>query len=69
MAIDFASEGQRLLELCTKVQQIPAPTGGEEARARWVAAYLRRLGHQAVESDALGNVYVQALGDSASLPS
>ena len=62
MAIDFASEGKRLLELCIQVQQIPAPTGAEAARAAWVAAYLRHLGYGTVESDALGNVYLQVQG-------
>jgi acetylornithine deacetylase/succinyl-diaminopimelate desuccinylase-like protein len=57
MAVDFAAQQQELLDLCIQIQQIPAPTGSEGERARWIAARLRRCGYAEVEIDALHNVY------------
>jgi acetylornithine deacetylase/succinyl-diaminopimelate desuccinylase-like protein len=54
----------RLVDLCVAVQQIPAPTGAEQARAAWVEARLRDLGLQAVHQDALYNVYGRLPGRS-----
>ncbi len=47
----------RLTELCVAIQQIPAPTGAEGARAAWVEAQMRRLGLRDVQQDTLDNVY------------
>jgi acetylornithine deacetylase/succinyl-diaminopimelate desuccinylase-like protein len=58
MDVDFAAQQQELLDLCIQIQQIPAPTGSEGERARWLAAWLRRCGYADVEIDALANVYV-----------
>jgi acetylornithine deacetylase/succinyl-diaminopimelate desuccinylase-like protein len=47
-----------LIELCIAVQQIPAPTGMEAARARWVGARMEELGLQEIVRDpASNNVY------------
>ena len=59
--MDFSAERKRLVDLCIQIQQIAAPTGAEEERARWVADYLRALGYEA-EMDELHNVYACARG-------
>jgi tripeptide aminopeptidase len=47
-----------LLESCVTIQQIPAPTGHEAARATWIAARMAELGLQDVVYDpATHNVY------------
>jgi acetylornithine deacetylase/succinyl-diaminopimelate desuccinylase-like protein len=47
-----------LLELCVAIQQIPAPTGAEAARAAWVGARMAALGLQEIVHDpATHNVY------------
>jgi acetylornithine deacetylase/succinyl-diaminopimelate desuccinylase-like protein len=53
---DFVGQAGRLLDLCLQIQQIPAPTGAELPRARWVAAWLRDHGFATAEMDDLGNV-------------
>jgi acetylornithine deacetylase/succinyl-diaminopimelate desuccinylase-like protein len=63
MAIDFAGQRQRLLDLSIQIQQIPAPTGAEQPRARWIADYLRKAGAGLVEIDDLSNVYACIKGD------
>jgi acetylornithine deacetylase/succinyl-diaminopimelate desuccinylase-like protein len=63
MAIDFAAQQQELVDLCIQVQQIAAPTGAEDARARWVADWLGRRGFADVEIDALDNVFACLRGD------
>jgi acetylornithine deacetylase/succinyl-diaminopimelate desuccinylase-like protein len=55
---------QQIIDLSIAIQQIPAPTGSEAERARWVAAYLERLGYQ-VELDDLHNVYARLAGTQA----
>lgn len=62
MAVDFAAQQQELLDLCIQIQQIPAPTGDEGERARWVGARLRRCGYAEVEIDPLNNVYACVRG-------
>ncbi|GJG85316.1 aminoacyl-histidine dipeptidase [Gemmatimonadetes bacterium T265] len=47
------------------VTEIPAPTGDEGARARWVAARLRAAGIPAVRIDAAGNVVARRPGVDA----
>ncbi len=59
--MDFSAERKRLIDLCIQIQQIAAPTGAEEARARWVAGHLRSLGYDA-ELDSLHNVYASVRG-------
>jgi acetylornithine deacetylase/succinyl-diaminopimelate desuccinylase-like protein len=63
MAVDYAAQQQELLDLCIQIQQIPAPTGREGERARWVAAWLRRCGYAEVELDDLDNVYACRRGE------
>lgn len=63
MAIDFVAQQQELLDLCIQIQQIPAPTGEEGERARWIAAWLRHCGYADVEIDALENVYTCMRGE------
>lgn len=53
----FPISPARLTELCITIQQIPAPTGEEGARAAWVEEQMRRLGLADVQQDALCNVY------------
>jgi acetylornithine deacetylase/succinyl-diaminopimelate desuccinylase-like protein len=45
----------RILRTQVEIAQIAAPTGEEEERGAWVAAYLERLGY-VIERDAAGNV-------------
>jgi acetylornithine deacetylase/succinyl-diaminopimelate desuccinylase-like protein len=44
-----------LLDLCIAIQQIPAPTGAEAARAAWVAARMGALGLADIVHDAVSN--------------
>ncbi|NJL92872.1 MAG: M20/M25/M40 family metallo-hydrolase [Anaerolineae bacterium] len=48
---------QALLERAIAIQQIPAPTFGEAARAAYLEQCFRQNGLQQVEVDALHNVY------------
>ncbi|MBK8046813.1 MAG: M20/M25/M40 family metallo-hydrolase [Anaerolineales bacterium] len=64
MAIDFIAQRQALLELTLEIQRIPAPTGAEATRARWVADALRKLGYSPVEIDAFDNVYACIRGEA-----
>lgn len=63
MAIDFVAQQQELLDLCIQVQQIPAPTGVEGERARWVQSWLRRCDFADVEIDAYHNVFACRRGE------
>ena len=63
MAHDFVGQRQKLLDLSIQIQQIAAPTGAEQQRARWIAAYLRKAGAGVVEIDDLSNVYACIKGD------
>jgi acetylornithine deacetylase/succinyl-diaminopimelate desuccinylase-like protein len=53
---------EQLVDLCTALQQIPAPTGAEQARAHWVEAKFRSLGLRDVQQDELFNVYGRVAG-------
>lgn len=53
----FAQERESILELIIAVQQIPAPTFAEAARARFVAQQFAALGLADVHEDELHNVY------------
>jgi acetylornithine deacetylase/succinyl-diaminopimelate desuccinylase-like protein len=55
----------RLIDLCVQIQQIPAPTGNEGERARWVEVYFRRLGLHNVHQDDLCNVYGRVPGQGS----
>jgi acetylornithine deacetylase/succinyl-diaminopimelate desuccinylase-like protein len=47
-----------LVDLCVAIQQIPAPTGQEQARAAWVCDQFKALGLQEIVQDGdLHNVY------------
>jgi acetylornithine deacetylase/succinyl-diaminopimelate desuccinylase-like protein len=60
--VNFTAAAEELLQLCIAIQQIPAPTGNEAQRARWVADYLRQGGFAEVQMDALDNVYARVAG-------
>ena len=60
--VNFTAEADELLELCIDIQQIPAPTGAEAQRARWVADYMRLAGFAEVQMDAFDNVYARVAG-------
>lgn len=62
MPVNFSAEAEALLGLCIEIQQLPAPTGDEARRARWVAGYLRQTGLGEVQIDALDNVYARIPG-------
>ena len=63
MAVDFVAQQQEILDLSIRIQQIAAPTGAEDARAAWVADWLRTCGYSHVEIDALHNVFACAGGE------
>jgi acetylornithine deacetylase/succinyl-diaminopimelate desuccinylase-like protein len=65
----LSSSAQWTLEQALAVQQIPAPTFNEQARALYVAAQFAELGLRAVEQDSLGNVYGYLAGSSSSAAS
>jgi acetylornithine deacetylase/succinyl-diaminopimelate desuccinylase-like protein len=60
---------ERLLDLACAIQQIPAPTFHEQARAAFVREQFAALGLADVEIDDLGNVYGRRPGGSASFGS
>lgn len=51
----WAAPASGLLELCIKIQQIPAPTGEEAERARWVGKQMAAMGLQEIVHDAASN--------------
>lgn len=53
----------RVLDLAVAIQQIPAPTGEEGARAAFVHRHLAAEGVE-VETDAVGNVYARLPGEA-----
>ena len=54
----WRSPAADLLALCIAIQQIPAPTGKEAARAAWVGARMAALGlHELVHDAATNNIY------------
>ena len=63
-AAEFHQKQAELVQLCVAVQQIPAPTGDEAARAAWVQEQFAGFGLQDVHTDALFNVYGRLAGQS-----
>ncbi len=61
----YAGQLEQLIDLCIAVQQIPAPTGAETERARWVESRMRAIGLADVARDELGNVYGRVCGPRA----
>ncbi len=55
----LAGNQDALLDLCIAIQQIPAPTHAEGARAAWVEQKFRNLGLVDVMTDDLYNVYAR----------
>lgn len=54
----WAAPAPDLIELCITIQQIPAPTGNEAARAAWVGERMAALGlREIVHDHATNNVY------------
>lgn len=58
----FEQQKVGLIDLCIQIQQIAAPTDGEEQRARWVQRYLQNLGLVDVALDDRLNVYARLPG-------
>lgn len=56
-ACDSFGAGSEVVETAIAIQQIPAPTFAEQARAAEVERRMRALGLADVATDALGNVY------------
>lgn len=56
-AADLLGKGEALAQLCVEIQQIAAPTGAEEERARWIAERFHLLGLADIRIDATSNVY------------
>ena len=59
---------ERLIELAIRIQQIPAPTFEEQARARFVEQLFHQEGLQDVETDSLHNVYARFPGADPDRP-
>lgn len=55
VATRWAAPATRLVELCIAIQQIPAPTGEEGARATWVAEQMAALGLRGITHDTVNN--------------
>lgn len=58
----------RLLELAIAIQQVPAPTFEERARADFVQAQFHAAGLQDISQDDLGNVYGRLAGNGPGAP-
>jgi acetylornithine deacetylase/succinyl-diaminopimelate desuccinylase-like protein len=65
VASEFAGRQQALVDLAIQIQQIPAPTFGEQRRAAWVAQQFHELGMADVQIDTLPNVYARVAGKMA----
>jgi acetylornithine deacetylase/succinyl-diaminopimelate desuccinylase-like protein len=61
----YAQMRDRLVDLCLQLQQIPAPTGAEGERARWVEDHFRRIGLHDIGQDDLCNVYGRIAGEGS----
>jgi len=59
---------ERVLDLATQIQQIPAPTFGEGKRAEFVKKYFFDLGAKDVSVDDTGNVYTHISGEGNKPP-
>lgn len=64
----FHEQIQQAIDLAIQIQQVPAPTFSEHARAILVEKLFRRLGLQEVHQDELNNVYGRYAGQDSSLP-
>ena len=64
----YLAQRDELTDLCIQVQQIPAPTGAEGARAAWVQDVFQTLGLQNVSQDELFNVYARVPGRDSTAP-
>lgn len=64
----FEAQRQEIVNLAIAVQQIPAPTFAEGARADYIEAKFRSLGLDDVGQDDLHNVYGRYAGTNPSLP-
>src|SRR5690606_12068717 len=59
---------QWVTEQALAIQQIPAPTFCEQARAAYVAEQMQALGLHDVETDEKHNVYGRLIGGNSDLP-
>lgn len=60
--VTIAQKQAALVDLCIQIQQIAAPTDGEERRALWVEHYFQQLGLADVLMDTQHNVYARIPG-------
>ncbi|MDH3943286.1 MAG: M20/M25/M40 family metallo-hydrolase [Anaerolineae bacterium] len=59
---------ERVLDLALQIQQIPAPTFSEHARAAFILKRFKKEGLKRVALDEVGNVYAQLTGKGAARP-
>ena len=64
----FQTDLESLIDLVVTVQQIPAPTFGEEARARFALDYFHTLGLTQISIDEINNVYCCYRGQTRRSP-
>jgi len=64
----LGTEARALLDVQAAVSAIPAPTGGESDRAKFMAAAFGRAGLRSIETDAAGNVLATWGGDAGGSP-
>ncbi len=64
----FSRLAERVATLAGEIQQIPAPTHNEAARANFVYARFQEAGLQDVHQDEIGNVYARLPGKTAAAP-
>lgn len=64
----FHEQLQHATQLAIQIQQVPAPTFSEHARALFVEKLFSQLGLQEVHQDELNNVYGRYMGQDSSLP-
>lgn len=58
----FEQQHTALVDLCIQIQQIAAPTDGEERRATWIEQYFQKLQLTDISIDARHNVYARLPG-------
>ena len=63
-----SSISRRVIHLAEKIQQIPAPTFGEQQRAEFIKQYFVKCGIKDVVLDGVGNVYARIIGQGTGLP-
>lgn len=64
----FSADIEPLIALTIAIQQIPAPTFAEQARAEFVQAHLNALGLRDIFRDEVGNVYGRYPGQHPGAP-